>query len=260
MMRQEAIAHTMTYALLIALIVSCSSWMTAAFVGEKPVPNFQRMRLLPHKIVFPTTSPRSYSLLKTQLHSTSSSSSSIRFLGRGTNAIVRPGVVLLAPAEEFHHFLRQAAVFIYAMGTDENDDYVIRGVIIDHPTPFTMGEMMQVKAAGGVYDNLIYRGGDTGGESAFCLHSMEDMNLEEIGTSGIYQGGDLELMKDTSKVKFFFNYMEFTEQELEEMLEVTHQDGDCWISVEVPSDIVLDSDYERGGAWSRLRNAIREDR
>ena len=150
------------------------------------------------------------------------------------------------------------------MGTsEENDDdeYVIRGVILDHPTPFTMGEMMKVKnESGGVYDRLIYRGGDTGGESAFCLHSFPELGSEEIGTSGVYQGGDLEAMENPERVKFFFNYMEFLEQELEDMLEVKHEDGDCWTSVEIPNELVLDSNYDRGELWARLRNAVREDR
>jgi hypothetical protein len=155
------------------------------------------------------------------------------------------------------------------MGTNDDDDYVIRGVIVDHPTPFTIGEMMEEnrqqkttneeKGVGGVHDNLIYRGGDTGGESAFCLHSIDSLGLEEIGTSGIYQGGNMSDMNDPTKVKFFFNYMEFLEDELEQMLDVTHSDGDAWTAVEVSPEIVLNSEYDRGDAWSRLRNAIREE-
>lgn len=167
----------------------------------------------------------------TRLFSSESDDSNIRFLGKGSNAIVRPGVVLLAPAEEFHHYLRQSAIFIYAMGTDENDDYVIRGAILDNPTPFTIGEMMEKKSSGGVYENLIFRGGESGGQEAFCLHSDESLDLEEIGTSNIFQGGDIDKIKDPSKVKFFFNYMEFLEQELEDMLEIIHEDGDGWTSV-----------------------------
>lgn len=167
----------------------------------------------------------------TRLFSSERDHSNIRFLGKGSNAIVRPGVILLAPAEEFHHYLRQSAVFVYAMGTDENDDYVIRGAILDNPTPFTMGEMMEQKKQGGVYENLIFRGGESGGQEAFCLHSDESLDLEEIGTSKIFQGGDIDKIKDPSKVKFFFNYMEFLEQELEEMLEIIQEDGDGWTSV-----------------------------
>jgi hypothetical protein len=117
------------------------------------------------------------------------------------------------------------------MGIDDNDEYVIRGVILDNPTPFTMGEMMESKASGGVYENLIFRGGESGGQEAFCLHSTSTMGLEEIGTSSIYQGGELDKIKDPSKVKFFFNYMEFLEHELEDMLEIIHEDGDGWTSV-----------------------------
>jgi len=209
----------------------------------------------------------------------------IRFLGRGMNAIVRPGCVLLAPAEEFHHYLRQSAVFIYAMGTDDDDAYVIRGVIIDNMTPWTMGEMIKIQrdendenssssnGSGSIYDNLICKGGDTGGEDVFCLHSVADINtagaggvgagtvLEEIGTSTLYQGGDLQKLskEDPSKVKFFFNYMEFLEQELEEMLDITHEDGDSWMSVEVSPEIVLNTNYEKGECWTRLRSAIRRN-
>lgn len=167
----------------------------------------------------------------TRLFSSNNDGSSIRFLGKGSNAIVRPGVVLLAPAEEFHHYLRQSAVFIYAMGTDDNEEYVIRGVILDNPTPFTIGEMMENKASGGVYENLIFRGGESGGQEAFCLHSVDALGLEEIGTSKIYQGGELNKIEDPSMVKFFFNYMEFLEQELEDMLAIIHEDGDGWTSV-----------------------------
>lgn len=167
----------------------------------------------------------------TRLFSSDPDNSGIRYLGKGPNAIVRPGVVLLAPAEEFHHYLRQSALFIYAMGTDDDDEYVIRGAILDNPTPFTMGEMMENKASGGVYENLVFRGGESGGQEAFCLHSIDALGKEEIGTSSIYQGGELSKIEDPSKVKFFFNYMEFLEQELEDMLEIVHEDGDGWTSV-----------------------------
>jgi len=195
----------------------------------------------------------------TRLFSSDPDNSGIRYLGKGPNAIVRPGVVLLAPAEEFHHYLRQSALFIYAMGTDDDDEYVIRGAILDNPTPFTMGEMMENKASGGVYENLVFRGGESGGQEAFCLHSIDALGKEEIGTSSIYQGGELSKIEDPSKVKFFFNYMEFLEQELEDMLEIVHEDGDGWTSVEVPPEMVLISNCHKGEAWSRLRSAIRRN-
>jgi hypothetical protein len=58
------------------------------------------------------------------------------FLGKAANAIVRPGVVLVAPSFEFSTYLRESAVFVYAMGYDERlEADVIWGVVIDYPLP-----------------------------------------------------------------------------------------------------------------------------
>jgi hypothetical protein len=44
----------------------------------------------------------------------------LRFgIGLGPNAIVREGVVLVAPPEEYNHYLMRSALFVYAMGLDE---------------------------------------------------------------------------------------------------------------------------------------------
>ena len=51
----------------------------------------------------------------------------IRFMGRGSNAIVRPGVTLIAPGHEYNHFLMKSAVFIYAVGLNDYDEMVARG-------------------------------------------------------------------------------------------------------------------------------------
>ena len=53
--------------------------------------------------------------------------SEIKYLGSGPDAIVRPGVVLVAPDHEYDHFLMKSAVFVYAIGLDDNQDMVIRG-------------------------------------------------------------------------------------------------------------------------------------
>lgn len=201
------------------------------------------------------------------------SDSEIRFLGRGKNAIVRPGVVLLAPPDEFHHYLREAAVFVYAMGQDDDDVYVVRGAIIDHPTPFTIEEMLPSNEDGGdesstpvFLQNLLYRGGELG-DAVFMLHSDQALgnnaDQEMIGTSGIYQGGLDHALENSiplhpGDVKFFFSYMEFTEKELDEMLDNRDDTSTQWVSVEVPPGLVLNSEWERGEAWAKLRNAVRE--
>lgn len=195
----------------------------------------------------------------------------IRYLGKGEHAIVRPGVVLLAPPNEYHHYYRQAAIFIYGMGEDsettaENEDennlYVIRGVIIDHPTPFTITEMTEqlIPEGNPLGNNLLYRGGDKGGDTALMLHSLSHIgNGNMIGTSGIYEGGLQDALQACQEnnakpenFKFYFNFVQFTEQELEQMLL-----DDPWISVEVPSEFILSEEWDRGDCWKRCRNAIR---
>jgi hypothetical protein len=202
-------------------------------------------------------------------------SSKIRYLGSGNDAIIRPGVVLVAPKHEYDHFLMKSAVFIYAIGLDENEDMVIRGVIIDHPTAFTISEMSP-NVMGSLSNNLLYRGGRSGSDSAMLLHSAggADGHVkstgEMIGSSGIYEGGIVSAMEAADaglakpdQFKFFFNYMQFREKELDDMFQgVLDDDGklDDWVSLEVPPEYVLDSDLERGEMWSRLRNIIREIR
>lgn len=188
----------------------------------------------------------------------------VRFLGKASDAIVRPGVVLVAPSQEFSTYLRESAVFVYAMGYDEKlEADVINGVVIDYPTAFNMGEMSEA-VKGRLAENRIYRGGSQGGDSVMMLHSFVGGNQEEIGASGIYEGGLQEAMEacndgraNPDQFKFFFNYIRFGVRELEEMLE-NEEDGDAWISVEVPAEMVLRWDWGRGECWKQLRNAVRQ--
>jgi putative AlgH/UPF0301 family transcriptional regulator len=201
-----------------------------------------------------------------------SNTNNVRFLGKGESAIVRPGVVLLAPKDEYHHFYRNAAIFIFAMGEDDNDEYVIRGVIIDHPTPFTLSEMMEGEITNQasnnpLRDNLIFRGGDTGGEGVIVLHNQNNIGYQhEIGTSGIYQGGWDDAVQacangraNASDFKVFFNYCEFTEAQIESLLQTDYNEesgGDAWCAVEVDNQIILREEFDRGDGWSLLRNAV----
>jgi len=190
----------------------------------------------------------------------------VRFLGKGPLAPVEPGVVLVAPAHEASHFLMKAAVFVHAVGVDPVDgERVIRGVIIDHPTAFTMGEMGGGSVVGSLAHNILFRGGDAGNDSAMLLHSCGGLVMcgPMIGTSGIYEGGlasATELVEDDLAdpecFKFFFNYVEFTERQMEEMLREVDSEGDAWVSVEAPPNLVLDGDYNRGEAWKYIRNQL----
>eukprot|EP00594_Rhizosolenia_setigera_P007899 CAMPEP_0178969988 /NCGR_PEP_ID=MMETSP0789-20121207/19222_1 /TAXON_ID=3005 /ORGANISM="Rhizosolenia setigera, Strain CCMP 1694" /LENGTH=272 /DNA_ID=CAMNT_0020656303 /DNA_START=5 /DNA_END=823 /DNA_ORIENTATION=+ len=198
----------------------------------------------------------------------------IRFLGKGSNAIVREGVVLVAPKHEYHHFLMKSAIFIYAIGVNQFNEKVSRGVIIDHPTAFTMGEMAPGAVYGPLGNNILFQGGDQGPDTAIMLHSRGDSihskikdspQMRVIGTSGIFEGG-LQIALDEANegvsevddFKFFFNYVEFTDAQMENMLDNEDSEGDAWFSVEVPPSLVLDSDLARGDAWRSLRNKVRD--
>jgi Uncharacterized ACR, COG1678 len=226
----------------------------------------------------------------------------IRYLGKGVDAIVREGAVLLAPAHEFHHFYRQAAIFIYSIGTDiavqrdDDDDetVLIRGLIIDHPTAYTVNEVLgdDDRFAGTAFGdaNLVHRGGDKGRDGLILLHNVPSMmvntttsttttgipnddhygdeqetpTIQMIGNSNIYQGGWDQVVAACASgqatgdnCKAFFNYCEFTEAELEDLLQ-SNEDGDAWISVEVDSKLLLSQEWQRGDCWRRLRNAVRE--
>ena len=191
----------------------------------------------------------------------------------------------MAPQHEYHHYYRRSAIFIYNIGLPDDDsattattstslqNYVIRGLILDHPTPFTWKEMIPGRFDDSpLGDELLYRGGDRGGDGVLLLHNnkiqhgtdaVRTADTNEIGPgSGIYQGGwDAAVAAvhagtaDVEDFKAFFNFCEFSELELEAMLE-SEEGGDGWASVEVDSSIVLSTDWDRGGCWKRLRNAI----
>ena len=206
-----------------------------------------------------------------------SSSGVRRFLGRGPQAVVREGSVLVAPPNEYHHYYRQAAIFIYEIGLMSNDNqeeeedasnYIIRGVILDHPTPFTWQEMLGTSFQdSGLGENRLFRGGDQGGPNGIVLlhrhhRPPDDDDDPEIGSSGLYQGGWEAAVAavqageaHVDDYKAFFNYCEFSETELESLL-VDDESGDSWASVEVDTDLVLNADWDRGDCWKRIRNAI----
>jgi len=218
----------------------------------------------------------------TQLNSFSSLDSDgppMRFLGKGDRAVVRPGVVLIAPDHEYDHFLMRSAVFVHAIGKNDMGQHVTRGVIIDQPTAFNMGEMGGGSVYGVLAQNTLFQGGDVGNDSAMLLHvcgkdsplSEEDEvasridGCDQIGMTGIYEGGlqtamDLanDGLVDPEKFKFFFNYVEFTDVEMEMMMNEKDSDGDTWCSVEVSPRIILGNEYTRGQAWSYLRRQVRQ--
>mmetsp|Transcript_19447 Transcript_19447/g.45256 ORF Transcript_19447/g.45256 Transcript_19447/m.45256 type:complete len:281 (-) Transcript_19447:41-883(-) len=196
--------------------------------------------------------------------------SSIKFLGHGPKALVGPGVLLLAPPEEYHHLYRRAALFVYAMGTTPSGDVVIRAVLLDHSTPFTMGEMSP-DIHGTLAHSLLWKGGATGDESVMLLHNHNGIGMmigddEEVG---IHQGGlqqAIDLLENSSEdddnekyaFKFFFNYCEFTLEELQGMFRNVPANGQGWMSARVPPEVVLSQTWEKGDCWKFVRNICRK--
>mmetsp|Transcript_33483 Transcript_33483/g.40563 ORF Transcript_33483/g.40563 Transcript_33483/m.40563 type:complete len:287 (+) Transcript_33483:74-934(+) len=195
----------------------------------------------------------------------------IRLLGRGNDAVVRVGCVLLAPTHEYSHWLMKAAIFVFAIGLNDDGEKVTRGIVIDNPTVFTMNEMAPGMVNGILAGNILFKGGDGGNDSAIMMHSYPLETSSEVGTSGIYEGGLQEAMDmadsgevDPTKIKFFFNYVEFSDAELRDMLSSSSSAGngreDTWASVELMTssvDLVVDWDLRKGQAWQLLRNKMR---
>lgn len=189
----------------------------------------------------------------------------VRFLGKGEYTIVRPGCVLISPKHEHNTYLQQSAIFIYAIGNDKYGDHVTRGVVIDHPTVFTMGEMIEGTLVGPLTQNILFRGGDTGGDSAIMLHSVgSSVSSKSIGSSGVFEGGIKPAMcaieeglANPCEFKFFFNHVEFTDKELANLLG-DELEGDAWLSVELPASYILSEDLFRAEVWKFVRKKLKE--
>lgn len=153
---------------------------------------------------------------------------------------------------------------------------VIRGVLIDTPTAFTMGEMAAKSVCGVLGQNLLFQGGDSGNDSALLLHPYGDKveNCvgkidcgEMIGTSGVYEGGlqaAIELcdegLVDHELFKFFFNYVQFRKTEWEEMIngdDNEEDEEDVWSSFEVGKEVVLGNEWRKGEMWRYLRKQLK---
>jgi Uncharacterized ACR, COG1678 len=204
-------------------------------------------------------------LLKCTTHALSiTTKNPVRSGGTGPDAVVRLGTVLVAPKEEYHHFYREAAIFLYDMGhfyEETPDEYIIRGLILDHPTPFTVGEMIpNTPEHSWLSTHKVFRGGDQGKEdSVLLLHNQPSWAADgEIGSTGLHLGGwnHAATADDVAaQAKVFFNYCEFTEAQIEAFFADPDKD-DPWMAVEVDPALVLNNDWGRGDCWRYLRNSL----
>ena len=101
----------------------------AIFVAAITSPNRCAVSAFSKTSIHRTAATRRRSMcLSSTSRSHESLQSKVKYLGSGPDAIVRPGVVLVAPDHEYDHFLMKSAVFVHAIGLDDNQDMVIRGM------------------------------------------------------------------------------------------------------------------------------------
>ncbi|GMH67003.1 hypothetical protein TL16_g04566 [Triparma laevis f. inornata] len=194
------------------------------------------------------------------------------------------------------HFLHQAALYVYSTTSHNLDGQpTLRAVILDQPTAFTMNEMSGSSSLGRIGSRPLFMGGETGNDSAILLHKHVELSppSQEILRAGavtrIFEGGlplasscvdagiydgdmDLGVDDDENGFKFFFNYVEITHKEIEEInsqfktkvagIQVEEEEKrdvfEGWMCVDFDdADVVLNNRYERGECWKMLRNKLK---
>jgi putative AlgH/UPF0301 family transcriptional regulator len=161
------------------------------------------------------------------------------------------GCVLLAQPNDSSHFFVRASVFIFQHSKEGGS----RGVILERPTAFTMGES---SPGIGVFEgNTLYMGGDDGSDTAIMLGRFELPGSCRYVGSGIYIGGiksATELVKSGGAVpkdfKFFFNNAEWGPGVLEKEIEAGR-----WDVVRMPPEDILSQDSGLS-LWNKARNKL----
>jgi len=211
-----------------------------------------------------------------------SSSNPITFLGKSSNNPLQPGTIITSPLYESSHWLKKCSIFLYSI--TKHYEFVLKGVILDYPTAFTIGEMSN-SIPGVLSGNILLNGGDVGSDKVIVLHPydtkyiMQDNKLYDndstvckgsyrIGDSNIYMGGlhDLTILAekkliDSEKCQFVFNYVEFTEKQVKEIImKEVKGDDDGWMSFNVRDvNLVLKQDLKRGDIWKKLRSWYKQN-
>jgi putative AlgH/UPF0301 family transcriptional regulator len=165
---------------------------------------------------------------------------------------LKRGVVLLAQPDDHGHFVMRAAVLLFDHGSDRGS----RGVILEKPTAFTMGET--TGNAGPFEANSVFLGGGDGSDTAIMLHKYDLEGFAKYIGSGIYVGGlkqareMVESFKAKPKdFKFVFNTLEWAPGQLEREV----ADG-RWDLVHVPPHMITEQGPELGKLWSKARNTL----
>lgn len=169
------------------------------------------------------------------------------------------GCVLVAPAEEYNHFMRNAVVFLHEWDpfAEGPDELMARGLIVDRVTAFEVGEMAPAFANTALGANRLFTGGDGSFNSAVMIHKHEDIAGAKPVGNGLFVGGTLSAKQlvesgalPASDFKFFFNQCEFSRRNIQEMI-----DEGGWTVAWVSPELVMRQDLN-GRTWDFVRNAL----
>mmetsp|Transcript_14160 Transcript_14160/g.17623 ORF Transcript_14160/g.17623 Transcript_14160/m.17623 type:complete len:207 (-) Transcript_14160:1330-1950(-) len=183
----------------------------------------------------------------------------------GVSKLIRPsskvfaGRVVLAPANEYNHFLRKATIFLIEHGPKGS-----WGVNLAKPSLLTIGEAAEGIVHGKLAENTLYMGGEYGGRGAFLLHAESDLEgATRIGDSDIFIGGINDAVRrvdhginSRTDFKFFFNLAKWGPGELEKLAD----DGE-WKSFHLHNDLILSqsADLDHVELWSLIRRTLEID-
>lgn len=163
--------------------------------------------------------------------------------------------LLVAPESEGGHLTNEGVVFIYQINDEE-----ATGVVLQKPTTFTMNEM--APDFDDFDENVMYRGGEEGGQSVLMFHPHGDLDgCRNVG-NGIFVGGVQNAkqavwsgMKPASTFQFFFNHLTFSTVNLEGML----SENGGWKVLRFPEQAMVDVVLSpgEGEIWSQLHRRIK---
>ncbi|KAJ1446925.1 hypothetical protein M885DRAFT_544699 [Pelagophyceae sp. CCMP2097] len=168
------------------------------------------------------------------------------------------GCVVASSPKEYDHFQRKSSVLVIRHG-----DGGSIGLRLDSPTALSIGEATEgMRAALGILStNVLYLGGDHGGEKTLMIHATPGLaGATPLGASGLFIGGMAAAVEavrsgrsEADDFKFVFNYNTWGPGELDRYVERAQ-----WASFAVDTALVLRRENERGGLWDQLQAALEE--
>ena len=168
------------------------------------------------------------------------------------------GTILVARPQETNDTYIRSTIFIYHHDDSLNE---IRGIVLERPTPFLVGEIAPGMPAA-FYSNSLFMGGDDGDELATVLHTQSfDGSAKNVG-AGVYMGGLKHITEavearilSPKQVKFITKSCRWTRDGLFHEIAQGR-----WGLVKLPPSLVIGSESEDvGSLWERCNHVLGGD-